>query len=314
MGVLRAFAASREKSCPPQSKPRSLTGTRRHGEGGSNSYRGFSAPPRLRENIRAFYRPKPGFSRGDAETRSTAEPSASVVSPCLRASVSASVFFQNMNPDLSPRREDAKKNIEWGFLRVFAASRLRERDHARPNRHPDLSRGHEGTGKTDAINIDVSPRLRASARTSGLFTDRSPVSLAETRRRGVLHSHPLQWVSPCLRVPVSASGSFQTRTRISRQAAKTPRKTLNGGSSRLCGFARESGFRVFGFSGFRVFGSGSRVSIAPLRRPCPPHFRTEPTKTGPCGPVSVDPTVLCYARSPARESRMPWGRGSTWWW
>jgi hypothetical protein len=192
-------------------------------------------------------------------------------------------------------------------LRVFAASRLRERDHARPNRHPDLSRGHEGTGKTDAINIDVSPRLRASARTSGLFTDRSPVSLAETRRRGVLHSHPLQWVSPCLRVPVSASGSFQTRTRISRQGAKTPRKTLNGGSSRLCGFARESGFRVFGFA-------GSRVSIAPLRRPCPPHFRTEPTKTGPCGPVSVDPTVLCYARSPARESRMPWGRGSTWWW
>jgi hypothetical protein len=28
--------------------------------------------------------------------------------------VRASAFFQNINPDLSPRREDAKKSIEWG--------------------------------------------------------------------------------------------------------------------------------------------------------------------------------------------------------
>jgi hypothetical protein len=48
-GVLRALASSREKSCPPQSKPQSLTETRRHGEGGNNSLSGFlraSAAPR----------------------------------------------------------------------------------------------------------------------------------------------------------------------------------------------------------------------------------------------------------------------------
>jgi hypothetical protein len=72
-GVLRALASSREKSCPPQSKPRSLTGTRRHGEGGNNSLSGFlraSAPPR--EHPGFFYRPKPSFSRGDAETQRNA--------------------------------------------------------------------------------------------------------------------------------------------------------------------------------------------------------------------------------------------------
>lgn len=66
-------------------------------------------------------------------------------------------FLPDMNPDLSPRREDAKKSIDWGF---FAPLRLRERNRARLNRNPDLSRGHGGTGETDAINIDVSPRLR----------------------------------------------------------------------------------------------------------------------------------------------------------
>jgi hypothetical protein len=97
------------------------TAARRRREQSLSGFLRASAPPR--EHL-GFSRPKPSFSRGDAETRRNAEPSASAgfpVSPCLRERIG---FLPDMNTDLSPRREDAKKNIEWGFLRVFASSRL----------------------------------------------------------------------------------------------------------------------------------------------------------------------------------------------
>jgi hypothetical protein len=177
-GFLRIFAALREKSCPCVAKPRSLTGTRRHQEGGSNFHRGFSASQRLRENIR-FFRPKLLFSRGDAEARRKSGLSASAVSPWLRGSVRALAVCPKPKPG-SLAKARRRQERRWNGV-FFAPSRLCERNHAFCVAKPNLSRGHGDTGKAEAIiSIDVSPRLRASARTFGFFR---PKPLALSRRR-----------------------------------------------------------------------------------------------------------------------------------
>jgi hypothetical protein len=143
-------------------------------------YRVFSASLRLRENIRVFPDETPVLSqrRGGAEECIAIRFSGS---PCLRGPVRASVFFQNINPDLSPRREGAKKHIEWGFLRVLAS--LREKS-CPPESKPDLSRGHGGTEKAETILYRVfsaPPRLCENIR---VFPDETLFSRrdAEARR------------------------------------------------------------------------------------------------------------------------------------
>jgi hypothetical protein len=149
--------------------------------GGAASNKRFRLDKKLSWMRGKSERPKPVFSRGDAEARRKSGLSALVVSPWLRGSVRALAVCPKPKPGSLAKARRRQERLWNGVF--FAFSRLCERNHALVWRNPDLSRGHGDTRKAEAISIGVSPRLSASARTFG-SSDRNSCSLAETLRRG----------------------------------------------------------------------------------------------------------------------------------
>jgi hypothetical protein len=166
--------------------------SRGHGDTGNAEtvfYRGFSAPPRLRENIRVFPTETPVLSRrrGDAEEFRAVGFSGFSVAPWLRESIR---FVPDQNPDLSRRRKDAKKDSGNGIF--FAPSRLCERIMPLCGETPI---SHGDTGNAETVSIGGSLRLRASARTSGFppHSSRFPCRVRITSGRRTNHRPGSGW-------------------------------------------------------------------------------------------------------------------------
>jgi hypothetical protein len=219
MGGLRVFAASRERSCPPESEPRSLTGTPRYGEGGNNSLSGFlraSAPPREH----------PGLSGRNpcslAETRRRGGIQGCRLQWFLRVSVRTFGFCPDQNPVLSRGHGESGSSFYRGFsapLRLrenigsFRTKPLFSRRDAEARRNSGLSASVVSPWLRENIRVLSRPEpgsltetrgkrrqllsgfLRASAapREHSGLSRRNPCSLAETRRRGGIQGCRLQW-------------------------------------------------------------------------------------------------------------------------